>query len=189
MNFTTPFCVYGLVDPDSGRIRYIGKTNDIKRRFRVHINAAKNHAKYMVHHWIRSILDSGKSPHFRVLQLCFSPACALQAEVEWIARLKESGENLCNLTQGGEGKHHGSLSTSTKHSISRALMGHKVSNETRLALSRKYRIFSQEQIDEIRILKKNNSYSVLARKYNVSPITIFNAVKGNYYGELKPLIQ
>lgn len=187
-NQGTRFCVYGLVCPDTKKLKYIGKANDAWCRYRKHISAAKRGHQQYVCRWIAKLLSEGKKPLMVIMKLCFSEESAFRAEVELIDFHKKRGETLCNLTPGGYG---------CPYSVVRARAGlspkppsnpRLVTHEERMEKSKQYRILSSEQIKEIKALKPTNSYSVLGKKYGVSPGTIFLAVKDKYYGEARGTI-
>ncbi len=180
LSYSSRFCVYALCEPDSLSIRYVGKTNNLKVRIRRHIMDAEN-SRYHVHLWIHSLIARHLKPIVRVLQICYSDANALQAEVEWISIMRASGNDLCNLTDGGEGGSGYKPTPEILRRQSQALMGHSVSHEFRLNLSRKYRLLSSTQIEEIKRLKPTLSFSKLAKAYGVCPATIYNAINGKFY--------
>jgi hypothetical protein len=84
--------IYGLCDPDTGEVRYVGKTvGDPKFRLKCHLADRGRSRKA---NWIRSLPGP---PTIRVLE--DDPADLDEAERRWIAELP----NLTNLTAGGDG--------------------------------------------------------------------------------------
>ena len=51
--------IYGLVEKKTNKLRYIGKTTDLKRRFRRHIVERFLHNSYK-DRWIRKLIDNGE---------------------------------------------------------------------------------------------------------------------------------
>jgi NUMOD3 motif len=92
--------IYSLSDPDTGEVRYIGKTIlKPSSRLKCHINAAKNGGNNYVHRWIRTL---SKPPQMTII--CDAPESNLNnLEIYWIATMKSAGARLTNLTRGGDG--------------------------------------------------------------------------------------
>lgn len=87
--------VYGICDPDTGVIRYVGKSVDPPMRFRQHIrNAFCSDSRTHLANWIRSL---DRAPELTILE--YDPSDANSAERAWIDRL----DGLCNHTPGGDG--------------------------------------------------------------------------------------
>lgn len=93
--------VYALRDPRTGAIRYVGKTVVIPRdRFLRHVRDALSYGvDTHVARWIRT-LDT--EPVFSILEQCSIEDVA-EAECRWIAKAREEGCRLTNLTDGGDG--------------------------------------------------------------------------------------
>lgn len=64
--------IYGLVCPETDRIRYIGKAIDPERRFKCHLADAKSN-KYRHHtaNWIKGLLRRDQEP--RLVMFCRVP--------------------------------------------------------------------------------------------------------------------
>lgn len=112
--------IYGLIDPRYNQIRYIGKTNDLKRRLNRHIHERFLHESYK-DRWVRTLIDAGIRPEIEVIDLV--------DENEWIfwekfyiAYFKYIG---CNLTNGTEGGDQPPSTKGRKHTIESRL---KMSN-------------------------------------------------------------
>jgi hypothetical protein len=111
--------IYGLYDPFSSELRYIGKTKmTLARRVWHHIKEAKT-SKKNTHklNWIRHILDKGNEPIIAALRETDEENWR-KDETECISEALKSGVNLTNLTAGGDGLvdyHH---SEETKRKIS-----------------------------------------------------------------------
>lgn len=143
--------IYALKEPDTGEIRYVGKANDPKERFRLHLTRARlNIGKTHKDNWIRSltvtpileILDEVLVEHWQ------------QWEIAYIEFFRELGCDLVNATPGGDagpvlcgennfwfGKKH---SSETRQKMSLAARGNKrrvgqsPSEDTRQKLSRSH---------------------------------------------------
>ncbi len=94
--------IYTLEDPDTNEIRYVGKTvKCLKTRLTDHIYACKKEKNYRTN-WIKSIIKKGKKPIIKMIDFC-SWEESQQLEIYWIAKFKNEGVKLVNLTSGGEG--------------------------------------------------------------------------------------
>lgn len=115
------FHVYGLTDPRSGHIRYIGKVNGYPNsRMRSHIYEArygKRHNHRLA--WIRKLLKDGFQPRFILLETCVDDKELIIAERRWIATFRALGAQLVNGTDGGEGMANPSAETRAKLTASR----------------------------------------------------------------------
>lgn len=96
--------IYVLKDPETGTIRYIGKTvKDPKRRVKEHIYAVKKETKRNHRlNWIQSLLNKNLEPMIETIEIC-SWIESQEREKYWIKYYKDLGFNLVNETEGGEG--------------------------------------------------------------------------------------
>jgi group I intron endonuclease len=92
--------IYTLED-SKGNIRYVGKSKDIKRRFREHIKNYEKSNSYK-NNWIKSLLNMGKYPVISIIDEVEYEDSAF-FEMFWISQFQSWGFNLTNLTIGGEG--------------------------------------------------------------------------------------
>jgi hypothetical protein len=119
--------IYGLVDPISKKLRYVGQTRRGFKRIREHWRASVLSKEARTHktRWIKSLVVKGLTPSVVVFQEFEDDSWLNEAEVLWLRYLKSCGHPLTNLTEGGGGIvgwHH---SESTKKKISNAHMGTK----------------------------------------------------------------
>lgn len=101
--------VYGLVDPRSGAVRYVGRTTDVQRRFRAHMSdetVSANPTVSTKRAWINELSAAGLVPELRILEKC-EDAAAPDAESNWIRSM--AGPLLIN--QGPYGNRGRSAST------------------------------------------------------------------------------
>jgi hypothetical protein len=97
--------VYGLFDPRTGELRYVGRTSvGASRRLSAHLTAAKRKGRRTrVANWVRSLLDVGETPTMDTLEeFCSFPECSL-GETFYVCYFRYIGCDLVNLTDGGEG--------------------------------------------------------------------------------------
>jgi group I intron endonuclease len=87
--------IYGLVDPRTDEIRYIGQTLDLDRRFKEHVGGrvVKNTPK---HNWIKQLMGLDLLPEIVVLEECDKDMLD-EREAFWIRNIP----NLKNLRPGG----------------------------------------------------------------------------------------
>lgn len=99
------FIVYGLVDPRTGQLRYVGKsTSGLKRPKAEWKNALNGREGKRKTNWIKSLAASGVGRYSIVLFQGFDDDEILcQAERFWIAYFRNMGCRLTNDTDGGEG--------------------------------------------------------------------------------------
>jgi hypothetical protein len=97
--------IYALCDPESGEVRYIGKTKrSLLARLRQHVKDSRNerHRSHLTF-WIRSLLRAGQLPTVRLVSTVGEGSWQA-AEIACIERYKEFGARLVNTTRGGEGR-------------------------------------------------------------------------------------
>lgn len=95
--------IYGLHDPRSGELCYIGKANDPKKRLKSHLRDMKRR-KTPVYKWMSELAACDMAPNLSVLVECCDQSWP-QHEVEQIALAKEAGANLLNVAKGGKEPH------------------------------------------------------------------------------------
>jgi group I intron endonuclease len=91
--------IYTLSDGE--RIRYVGKTKFITKRYNSHINESKNKKTYK-EKWINNVLINNGKIVIEILDIC-DDDISDEIESYWIHQMKCWGFNLVNLTLGGDG--------------------------------------------------------------------------------------
>lgn len=96
--------IYALIDPVSNSVRYIGKTENLYKRYYQHLQELQDSKKSSYHskNWIRLLFSQGLAPKIDILELCTKSNWA-EKEMYWIDFYKKIGANLTNMTLGGEG--------------------------------------------------------------------------------------
>lgn len=147
------YSLYVLKDPDSLIIKYVGYSNNPKRRLWEHIRDAKKGVKTYKSHWIKSLIDNEKIPIMEIIYNCENHNDILSKEIEVIKELKDSGISLTNLTNGGDGQTGKKLDST--HPFFTCNLGRKMSDESkaRLSQSRKGIIFSEEHKEKLSLIK------------------------------------
>lgn len=121
MSFTRKVSVYGLCDPQTQELKYVGVTREtLHRRLSRHVNKGAKGKR--VWEWIYSLVSIGVRPEiFEIEQVEESEWQS--AERFWISYFKYIGASLVNGTSGGNG--NASHSEDTKQRISTSLSGFK----------------------------------------------------------------
>lgn len=95
--------IYGLADPRTGEIRYVGRTVNLRHRTRRHLRVAGTESPSLYRdRWIKQLLSEGLEFNLIVLET-IDESQSGEAETKWIAKLREEGARLTNLTDGGDG--------------------------------------------------------------------------------------
>ena len=109
--------IYALCDPDNSP-RYVGKTvRYLHERHKAHIGTAKRNPRLPVHRWIRKRMDAGQPLVIWLLEYVAADADWAARERYWITHFRERGDDLLNLTDGGEGIAGHKLSQAHKDKI------------------------------------------------------------------------
>ncbi len=94
--------IYALSDPRTSKVRYIGKSNWVEKRYINHLYAASRpNPSFHVFRWIRQLLDLGLKPGVEVL-LEVPYKNWQEAEKFMIAHYKQFCD-LTNMSEGGDG--------------------------------------------------------------------------------------
>ena len=117
--------IYGLQDPFTGLIRYVGKTSrtNLNIRLSEHICHANRLTNGHFANWLKKCIREGKRPKIVTLETCTEDTWA-EREKAWIKHYKKT---LTNILEGGKepfqrkiGWHH---SEETKRRMSEAQKG------------------------------------------------------------------
>lgn len=92
--------IYTLIDPISQEIRYVGKTENIKKRQLCHISNTSGKNKKV--NWIKSLKKQNLIPFFEVIDEVEEYEWEFW-EKYWISQCKAWGYKLTNTTDGGDG--------------------------------------------------------------------------------------
>ena len=92
--------IYGLLDPRTDELRYVGKSINPRTRIRKHLSERYNHNSYK-DRWIRKLMDDGVKPKLLIIDVV--PKNNWQFwEMYYISYFKELGVKLTNGTEGGD---------------------------------------------------------------------------------------
>lgn len=131
ISHTCGHIVYGLRDPRTAAIRYIGKSATGLSRPRSHFEPKRIATDSNLHkaRWLRSLAADGLRPEIVILEACRNDATLLVIERRWIAHGRALGWPLTNLTDGGEGAAGYKASPEARAKMSAARKGKPKSEE------------------------------------------------------------
>lgn len=104
--FTGPstYVIYGLAHPETGIVRYVGKSCNVTVRLRLGYRASTPVAR-----WLDRLRGRGLKPRVIVFEENGHVDWKIR-ERHWIKKLRVSGRRLLNVSAGGNGSHtHGPL--------------------------------------------------------------------------------
>ena len=114
--------IYGLCDPRTGTLRYVGKSNNPVKRLERHLREARTLRSCHRHDWLASLLTAGVKPVISILEECAAPKWA-EREQFWIAFHRAAGCDLVNNSDGGEGNEGYAFSPESRARMSAARKG------------------------------------------------------------------
>lgn len=150
--------IYGLVDPKTGYIRYVGKAADVPARYKAHFSKVELSANTKKVNWIKSLLAQQLKPTIAILERVPEEDWK-EAECRWIEFFRSQAEypELTNGTSGGDGIDKGTkFSEETRRKMSQSGRGRKHTPEslTKMSASQKARVFTQEHRDNMSAAQK-----------------------------------
>lgn len=205
--------IYGLVDPETMQIRYIGKTVNPDQRLASHCNEKSRCHRS---NWIRSLRAKGMKPFMVFIEEIIGDWPWQEAERFWIALATRSGWPITNNTSGGDGVHD--LPKEARERISSAWIGRKHSAESKALigiasgsrthsaetkekmsaahsgriitwgdkLSASLRKLSDDDVSSIRKrLSEGDKVIDISSEYGVHRTTISKIKKGTYYDKFR----
>lgn len=171
--------IYSLSDPETGKIRYVGKANNLEYRLKRHLNDGRRCHRTS---WIKSLQARGLKPVIGVLATV--PVSQWQFwEREFIRVLRASGAVLVNSTDGGDGWSGGKhteqtlrvirekrrknwvWSAESSAKLSASLAGRLVSEGTRekISVAQTGKKLSAEHREKLSVLKKGRAWTPARR--------------------------
>jgi hypothetical protein len=95
--------IYGIIDPETEKVVYIGKANDVNARWKTHLSDCR-HKKSHLYSWMKERFNSNKP--ICIIELASAISDDWQSlEVAMIAQYRAEGEIL-NMADGGEQPFH-----------------------------------------------------------------------------------
>lgn len=177
--------IYGLCDPRTQRVRYIGKAKSLHKRLYYHLTTSQLNTKTHKINWIKKLLANNLIPKIIVIEKVNDNNWQAR-EQYWIKYYNDLGFRLTNGTIGGDGNHK--PSEYIRQKIRNSLLGRKLPKYVKLKLSGERNCLAKltneqaKQIREIYFNKKSNiSLRKLGKKYDVSGNTILDIVHNRRY--------
>lgn len=132
--------VYGLFDPRTDALRYIGQTSlGARARLRGHLCDSLRRTHTHTARWITQLAKGGMRPVVRILESCLFPEMLGDLERKWIALARKRGDALTNATDGGDGGTPGFVPSDETRAKLRARpnvwVGRKHSDESKRLMS------------------------------------------------------
>lgn len=165
--------VYGLIDPRSGGLRYVGKTErSAVARLKRHIHNAREGVKSHVYNWLRQLLAAGLKPEVEVLERHETAEALDEAERHFIAYFRSIGCDVVNLTSGGDGSVGYRHTEQSKQKQRAKMAGRKLTPEHRASISLGLagRLVPSSTRDKLSVS------NISANAYRASPVTDENGV-------------
>lgn len=125
--------IYALSDPETGEVRYIGKTVNPRKRLRCHcVPLVRGRASHK-EKWIGTLRKRGFRPVMTILEAVADPEQAAAAQVRLIRNYREQGAPLVNGTAGGDGAEGYVHSADSRAKMSRIARGRSPELQARVA--------------------------------------------------------
>jgi group I intron endonuclease len=131
--------IYKITD-ELGNTRYIGKSNNPRRRLYQHIKDKSNLHKF---NWLNSIIKRGHKPIIEIIEKVSIDSWK-EREIYWISKFKEDGIDLINMTIGGDGAEGMIHTEESKKKMSNSKKGQKLSEEHKLKISEAVKLKAEE---------------------------------------------
>lgn len=153
--------IYTLTDPSTMEIRYVGQTNEPKRRFNDHISSSinENSESYDTYkaRWVRKVLNDNLIPIMDIIDSCDSLEESNKLEKIYVSKLTEDGHRLTNsyVTDVTE------FSLYTREKMSNAKKGKKLEEIVGLEKSIELREYYSQRI---KLNNPNKSSDPLVRE-------------------------
>lgn len=153
--------IYTLSDPSTMEIRYVGQTNDPKRRFNDHISSSINESSdsYETYkaRWIRKVISNNLLPIINIIDTCDSIEESNRLERDYVDRFTTEGVKLTNSHVNDVTE----FSLQTREKISNAKKGKKLEEIVGLEKSIELKAYYSEKT---RLNNPNKSNDPLVRE-------------------------
>ena len=128
--------IYGLIDPRTRNLRYVGKSKHGFARLRAHVLQAQHPSKpkFHVHHWINTLISEGLRPEIVLIErLDPESNLIVMRELErwYVLYFRGQGCDLANSTDGGDGTEGYKYSAESRAKMRKAKLGTKRTLESR----------------------------------------------------------
>lgn len=187
--------IYGLADPRTGELRYVGKTvKSLKARLREHMSRARSGGREHRSCWIRA---TGAPDAFEIERV---EGDGCESERHHIAYFRSLGCRLVNHTAGGEGRLGDRHSVEARAKMSAAQLGRKRSAEQRARMSAAIvgRPVSEATREKLRViftgrragpqpadLVERRAAALRGRKIGTGQVTALRTGHANYFKQYR----
>lgn len=191
------FYIYGLIDPITKELRYVGKTYDLRIRYNEHLSNLKRNSHK--NNWINKLISNGMRPEIYCFEEFDLEGKAYEAEEFYISYFRGIGCNLTNNSSGGRGGAKGIVrSLEFRKQKSNAIKGNKNPMYGKVgelnhfygkshsdSMKKIVRKLTMVDARNIRSLYTSNNYSLndLAFRFGVSKRTILRIIQGRSYND------
>lgn len=154
--------IYALLDPETNKIRYIGKSSVGMARPKQHFRPAiLNKEKSHKNNWIKQLIAKGLEPKIKIIAQVENPSDLSDAEIFCIAYFRYIGEDLTNGTDGGEGSLGRKMTDTMRIALYKANKGRPRTEEQKDHMRKIMtgRIVSYETREKLRVLALNKRHS------------------------------
>lgn len=158
--------IYGLRDPRTAEIRYIGQTiKSAEHRLKVHLKPHELKKRTHKNNWLNELLAFGFTPEIIEIMRVDTVEELDAAEVACIDFGKAIGLQLTNGTAGGEGAKGAVRSAETREKVRRANLGKKASPEAKAKMSAAHvgRVVSEETRKKLSLALAGKSKATTAK--------------------------
>ena len=159
--------IYSLKHPITNEVRYIGKTINVKRRYKQHLYDKRNSHKA---NWVRSLRNEGLKPIMEVIEICTDNW--QEREIFWISQFN----NLTNFSKGGGIDYVRTTTEETRIKISEANKGKSKTEEHKAKLSKGSQ---KKQISINNVVY--NSVTEASKILGINWTTIYMRVKSKHF--------
>lgn len=157
--------IYTLSDPTTNEVRYVGKTINIKRRYKQHLYDKRTTHKC---NWVQSLRKEGLKPILTIIETCNDNW--QEREIYWISQY----DNLTNFSDGGGVDYVRVTTEETKEKIRQANLGKPKTSEQKEKIKQGQ---SKTKISVDGVIYE--SLMEASRKLNIHPYLISKRCKSN----------
>jgi hypothetical protein len=174
--------IYILIDPETNIVKYVGKSNNPKRRFGRHLSRKTNARKQQ---WLNALKNKDLKPELLIIDNVNNSEWEFW-EYHYINLYKSWGFDLLNLQEGG--RHNSSGFKNCKHTDeTKDKISIELSNRNRPDLSQsdfkngRCKVTKEDVVEIRRLHNDNISAPKIAKMYNMSSNAILKIVRFERY--------
>ncbi len=166
INNEKKYCVYIAQCPDTFQTRYIGITDNLRRRKNEHMSNKKQYAHIPFYCWISKLRTQNKQPIFTAIYNGLTLEEANQLEIFLIKKAREAfninkKRVILNISDGGNLV---AKTQEVREKIRRSKTGMKISEETKRKISEKFKGRIPVNIEQLKNHNRGKKFSEEHRK-------------------------